>query len=79
MLPIPLDKCSFSLKDTAEMTHSHPQAKLSITGCLFSLAMVTGGTTNPIKERTIQTLYVCVRVCLCLFLQKIFTELTSKP
>lgn len=44
----------------AEMILSCPQAKLSVTDCLSSPAMVIGGTTNHIEEKMIQT--VCISV-----------------
>lgn len=40
------NKWSFSLESITQMIHPHPAAKLPVTSCLLSLAMVPGETPN---------------------------------
>lgn len=40
------DKWSLSLESITQMIHPHPAAKLPVTGCLLSLAMVPEETPN---------------------------------
>lgn len=61
MLPIPWNKCSFSLKDTAEMIHSTPSSKVVYYWLPFFPLPWFGGTTNPLERVIING--VCVYFC----------------
>ena len=68
MLPIPWDKCSFSLKDTEEIIHSTPSSKVVYYWLPFSPCHCHDleGQLIPLERVITNPVCVCVCVCVCI-------------